>query len=385
MAASGAMNSRSSLSAPLCALLTLALVPGCSLVKTRGPAPESKLGRDPRCVADRKPAIFDTVLTGVLGGGVALAAVDASSGKTYDQRATGREAVPWLSLATIAAAGSAVYGYIRTNQCAVAQTTWAAGAETRRQEALAQAEAARKAAQEKAEAERQARKAETARLPAETNAADGDGGAAEAHRETLNQYTPDTMQAHDSPVVASAPPSQADATYRGKEGYQKAIWGMRQSEIRTLYPKAEPIDVGGAQLGLLGETAGYKTMTAFYFTRDRLAMVAIAIAEPFSGASERLKAFTNLHDLMATKYGKPLKDGVTWHNTVMQGIGSENIATSILMGWAEHSTIWKTEESMIVLSAKRGPGTIHVTIGYTSKALFQELQSEDDAAKIDDL
>jgi len=396
MAASLAMT-RSSLSAPLCALLTLALVPGCSLVKTQGPRSGWRPDRAPECTTDRRPVTADIFVASVFGVGSGLAAATALRviPSSYSARDTATAMLPGLLIPAAIVGASAIVGHQRTTQCVSAETRWAevmkASAETN-----ALAEAARKAAHEKAEAarkeaqEKAAVVAQTARKEGETRRTAEDKDATEAkvvaESQYLNSEQAPTSVPTPNDLLGGTPASISVPTnYRSTEGYQQARWGMTVDEVRTLYPHAEAVDNPTAKLALASKTANYNTATGFVFSNNGLTMVFIGLYDHPSGADERMSAFTDLRRLLTQKYGPPMRDGVVWLNKTMRTDNIDDLSTSILFGFAKQEVEWRTQESLVMLDASKGRATIDVTITYASLRLFGSLTKENDAHKLNDL
>ena len=388
------------------AFLALALVPGCSIVKTRGPASGWRADRDPRCVVNRNPAIFDTVLAGVVGGTTALVASQTVHGSTYNVRNDAKDSLPIVAVGTALFAGSAIYGFVRTSQCASAQELWAARRPLSQPgqmnpsgdprlsrdprdpsfDANALAAEMRKEAQEKIDAERKAKaekQAEAARAAAEAEHAEQERIATEVQSESTDAHlkqapTPAPLKQKD---VVRAPPG-----YRSTEGYQKTRWGMSRAEVEAVYPKAQRMALDGHDaVALEGDVAGKKAGTFFVFTQDRLASVAIVFADRPKNNAAALRDFDTLQRALVVKYGPPTKDQTLRDDGGVLGAVGIDLGTAISLGHAKKVSTWEPPETLVLLTAEQDDLGIGLRIVYIGKALAEEFRSESDRANAEGL
>jgi|GEM_PF-3099599 len=472
MAASGAMESRSSLSTPLCALLALALMPGCALSRIKPLHTGWRPNQAPVCTVDRKPIRNDIILASILGVGSGVAAASALDiiPTASGNRKIATIMLPGLLIPAALFGASAIVGHHRVNQCVGAETLWAdvsvrqrkssaeanALAEVMRKEARDKAEAAERAkaeaaaqkakeeeevqctaeamdaeqcvseetpwadvsaeqhtasaeadalaeamrkeardkaeAAERAKAEEAARKAEEevrraakAKAAKETRSASTSGDMAPPLQSGTGPSNPTPkVPISSEAAVAPAPAPKAPQGYLSGEGYQKARWGMSRTEIKTLYPQAEPFErEGRSWLGFLGDVAGYKAYTAFAFAGDRLAVVAVTIANNRYNSAEPLANYDELLRLLTKRYGQPLSDEVIWKTEPLFGGRGRKLSAAMEFGEAEKLATWSSFDSQIFLFADGHGLEVRTRIIYKSRTLGVAADTE--RAKVNDL
>jgi hypothetical protein len=335
------MKSSPSSRRPAAALLTLALMQGCSLSRVQPLRSGWRPTAAPECTTDKTPVRLDrnwAVVLGLGGAAFSLGAANIIPTRYSNREPFGAAAAGFLIPAVLLGT-SALVGNNRVNQCVVAEEQWAE-ATREREKANALAEAARKAAQEKVEA----KQIETA-------------------------------------DAAVSPPPLTQSTYRSNEGYQQARWGMSRDEVQAIYPQANE---RGGEFGFLGEVAGYETATGFGFSDGMLALVSVSLRGGSLTTAERMRAFSDLKSLLTQKYGAPRQDALRRTDSDPLGLIQDE-STAILTGQAERFAIWELAESRIILRAKRGTGGIFVAVLYTSTKLFDRFIEAEDRKRANDL
>jgi len=384
----------------MCALLALALMPGCSATRITKLRSGWQPDRAPECTTDKRPIRDDLLLGGLfaVGGGVAGAAALDIIPTSYGDRKIASAMLPALLIPAAAFGASALVGYQRTNQCAVAEARWAAGADARQREALAKAEEARKAIQsaaaareaEQAAAAAEARKAEEARRKEEAAAADKAAAAEEDHaaeEEVMTQVeATETPGVEKESVAPTTLPIRIPSTYRSTEGYQNSKWGMRRAEVKQLYPDAQTVDVDGLSLlGVQGKVAGHEAVISFAFVDDRLAFVALVLESHRDSNNKALATFNEMKRLLTAKYGKPVEDEIVRGDNGVLGLAGVNLAGAIALGHATTRAQWNTTDTYVEIDAAQRRMRIGVRITYSSRALRPALDAERDLLKSKDL
>ncbi|QRK10224.1 hypothetical protein JQX13_09075 [Archangium violaceum] len=307
---------------------------------------------------------------------------------------------------------SSIIGFTRANNCKKAKADWTTFKNNQEHETYARAEAARKEALAKTEAIAEAtRRAEQERLAADlarrkaneeaeaqqkkeqdadhTTVAAGDSSAQPTTLGTDRTANAATTTTANEATTGRAPSAQVTAIprdYQSSEGYQKALWGMSRAEVKRLYPTAEEVVVDKMpMLGFQGTTAGHKTLTAFGFTNDKLAIVIIVLTDTHTSAAQYLSDFSKLKTLLTKKYGSPKKDEVTWRDRSLFVDSPDHLGTAVTLGHAALNAIWDIPESILLLTADQGDLRINVRIAYMSKVLFRDFDAAREQAKIDDL
>ncbi|WP_140854714.1 hypothetical protein [Myxococcus xanthus] len=170
--------------------------------------------------------------------------------------------------------------------------------------------------------------------------------------------------------------------YRSPEGFQTAKWGMTESEVRKAFPKAQAVDDKG--LFIRGDTAGLKTDTFFHFVDNRLVSVGVQSREVHLSASQYVADFKRIRALLLKKYGPPVTDGETWHESLLKDT-PDGLHAALVLGHAELGTTWNTGETIIGLTAKGKEGRVALNIQYGSSRLMALFLQQIQASEVADL
>ena len=176
------------------------------------------------------------------------------------------------------------------------------------------------------------------------------------------------------PVTEDAP---SPADYRSAEGYQKARWGMSQTDVRALYPQSiQEVSIEGQDLLVAsGPFGSYKSVTAFGFVSNKLtSATTVLFRKPRTPPT--LSDYASARQALSKIHGRPASDVTVWKSTGLFSKGQHSsVESAIEMGDASRVAKWQSKDSLVELVADGDVAGMQLHMSHRSRTLCNDSSS----------
>ncbi len=152
---------------------------------------------------------------------------------------------------------------------------------------------------------------------------------------------------------------------RSKVFLDATEWGMSSNQLKRI--EGQPAHLGESQgyqiIGYQKEILERDCLIGFYFSNDRLKGAKLSFLEQHTNKNQNIADFKRIKDLLVQKYGRPIKDKISWEDITHK----ENISewgNAIGMGHLEYVSKWSTRKTEVLLRLFGGEDEISLEVTY---------------------
>jgi len=158
-------------------------------------------------------------------------------------------------------------------------------------------------------------------------------------------------------------------------GFRKCQWGVSKSYVKdkekaVLTNENENVLVYNKRIGK------FNTMFTYNFTKNKLTTGKYVVINKYSDKMEYVYDYTDIQNVLISKYGKAQLDTVIWKNDIYRNDFTKR-GVAVSEGQVEMYTVWNTKNSIITLKLSGLSGSVDLEI------LYRSIKYKDYKAKYD--
>lgn len=165
--------------------------------------------------------------------------------------------------------------------------------------------------------------------------------------------------------------------------FRNARWGMSKQEVKSV-ESLKFDEERDNDLLAVGKLAGLSVYVYYTFTDGMLSRGAYIIKTEYINPTNHIQDYYKLKELLAKKYGLPVRDETIWLNDLFQD-DPQHWGTAISMGYLTYITEWTTRTSRIQLVLRGENFKINHGLVYKSLAMEDLTERKDEETTLDDL